>query len=162
MEIAELNDLRRRVKAIWQKNDRRPTPIVHLSDEAGDRNAVGQAFQTLCSEIGVRHVRIDLADGLTESHRETIRRTSRHPRMVVISRIDGLQEDLIPRLHDMLCEDAERTLPVIVCFGPLEQVESVQAAWRTMKDGERRRSNAKAVLAQAGFDERGDPLPERK
>jgi len=158
MEVAELNNLRRRVKALWQKPGERPQALIHLSDEEGDRAGVGSAFQTLCSEIGVRHVRLDFAEGLTDAHRETLVRTSKHPRMVVMTRFEGMQDGMRATFHDLLCADSARTLPVVVGFAPKEEVERVHAAWSELGRMEDERVKRVERLRLAGYDEEGEPL----
>lgn len=158
MEVAELNNLRRRVRTLWNRPGDRPTALIHLSDEDGDRAAVGQAFQTLCSELGIRHVRLDLAEGLTDAHRETISRTSKHPRMIVLTRFEGIQKDLAGTFQDLLCEGSARTLPVVVGFAPADVVENVHAAWHDLRRMEEERVARIERLRAAGFDETGEPL----
>lgn len=158
MEVAELNNLRRRVRTLWQKPGERPQALIHLSDEDGDRAGVGAAFQTLCSEIGVRHVRLDFAEGFTEAHRETILRTSKHPRMIVMTRFEGMQEEMRRTFHDLLCVDSARTLPVVVGFAPQDQVERIHTAWDDLKRMEADRLRRIERLRTAGYDEDGEPL----
>lgn len=160
MEVAELNSLRRRVRACWQDPSERPQALIHLSDEEGDRAAVGQAFQTLCSELGIRHVRLDLADGLTDAHRETLERTSAHPRMVVLTRIDGLRDDPSDPLREIVHAGAARTLPVVVAFAPSDVVGRVRESWSGMRAIRAAADARTATLREAGLGEDGEPLSD--
>jgi hypothetical protein len=153
MDVAEMNHLRRTVKRLWASGDR-PTPLLHFSDEEGDRASIGQAFQTLCSEIGVRHVRIDLAEGLSQSHLDVIAKTARHPRMVVITRIDGLQDEDRTGFHELLCKDASKTLPVVVGFGPADLVASTREAWAELERIKARNARYEAALPP-GYEDSG-------
>ena len=141
VDVAALNQLRLSVTAAWEAPGDRPTPLVRLIDEDGDRQTVGDALRTLCSELGVRYVRVDLAQGLTPEIEATLQRSARNPRMVVLTSLDGLGPDAAS-LHDRLCDGAARTLPVVVCPMPADAIGPTTAAWRRLREIETREAPA--------------------
>lgn len=159
MEVAELNQLRRNVTRLWNEPGERPTPMIHLSDEDGDREGVGEAFRTIASELGIRHMRLDLSTGLSPNHVEALGKAARNPRLIVITNIEGLPPEERPKLHDMLCADAKRTLPVVVSFGPADEIRKVREGWESLQTMKAAREAMERRYAELGIGDVEDGAP---
>lgn len=145
MDVKDLNALRRRLKRVWDAKGDRPTAIIHLADEDGDREAVGAAFRTLSSEMGLRYLRFDLASGLTDEHETQLARKG--PRLVVMTQIDGVAADLRPGLEERVRAGA-RTLPVCVIFLPAAQIETILEAEARRVEMKERHARMDALIAE--------------
>jgi hypothetical protein len=145
MDVKELNALRRRLKRVWDAKGDRPTALIHLADEDGDREAVGAAFRTLSSEMGLRYLRFDLASGLTDEHETQLAR--RGPRLVVITSVDGVDPDARPGLEERVRAGA-RTLPVCVIFLPAEQIRTILEAEARRIELKERHARMDALIAE--------------
>lgn len=145
MDVKDLNALRRRLKRVWDAKGDRPTAIIHLADEDGDREAVGAAFRTLSSEMGLRYLRFDLASGLTDEHETQLARKG--PRLVVMTQIDGVPADLRPGLEERIRAGA-RTLPVCVIFLPAAQIETILEAEARRVEMKERHARMDALIAE--------------
>lgn len=145
MDVKDLNALRRRLKRVWDAKGDRPTAIIHLSDEDGDREAVGAAFRTLASEMGLRYLRFDLASGLTDEHETQLARKG--PRLVVMTHVDGVPADLRPGLEERVRAGA-RTLPVCVIFLPTAQIETILEAEARRIEMKERHARMDALIAE--------------
>jgi hypothetical protein len=144
MDIRSLNALRKRVKETWDAPGDRPRAIVHVSDEDGDRESVGGAFRTIAAEMGLRHLRFDLKDGLTGEHQAQLARKGN--RLVVMTTLDGVPEDRRPALEGQIREGA-RTLPVCLCFGPAEEVDRLKESGRRIREHDERSARQDAIIA---------------
>lgn len=145
MDMKSLNALRRRVKEIWSAKGENPKAIIHVSDEDGDREAVGKAFRDIASEMGLRHLRFDLASGLTGEHEAQLARKG--PRIVVMTSLEGVDPEARPGLEERVRAGA-RTLPVCLCFGPADEVERLGEAGRRLRELEEARMREDAIIAQ--------------
>lgn len=132
MEVAELNKLRISVRSIWEIPGQRPTPLIHLVDETKNHDEALDAFKTIASELGVRHIRIDLTNGLTDEHRATLKRPA--PRIVILTAIEESPPEGRGSLHDDLCANA-RTLPIVVGFLPADKIETIHRGWPIIRAG---------------------------
>lgn len=145
MDMKSLNALRRRVKEIWGVAGDRPRALIHVSDEEGDREAVGKAFRDIASEMGLRHLRFDLASGLTGEHEAQLARKG--PRIVVMTTLEGVDPKARPGLEERVRAGA-RTLPVCLCFGPSKEVERLGEAGRLMREHEERIRGEDEIIAK--------------
>lgn len=145
MDIRSLNALRRRVKDYWEAEADQPRAMIYLADQEGDREAVGGAFRTIASEMGLRHLRFDLANGLTEEHKAQLARKG--PRIVVLTSLDGVQPDLRPALEPQVRSGA-RTLPVCLSFGTQEEIDRIMDAHRRLREMEARNARYRELLAE--------------
>lgn len=147
-----MNAVRRSVQTIWNAPVPRPRPVIHLIDEDGDRNEVGEAYRTIASEMGLRYIRLDLASGLTDDHRAMLDKAARNPRLIIITSIDGMPETERATLHDILCDGASRTLPVVVCFMPKEAIDSTMTAWHELSEIEKRIAKDREAALKHGIE----------
>lgn len=145
MDVKDLNALRRRLKRVWDSPGDRPTALIHLADEDGDREAVGNAFRNLSSEMGLRYLRFDLASGLTDEHVAQL--TRKGPRIVVMTSIDGVPPDVRPKLEDQIRSGA-RTLPVCVIFLPADRIATILEAEARRLEIVERHARMDALIAE--------------
>ena len=69
LEIRKLNQLRRTCTSHWKDESDMPRPIVTMSKDPEGCDDMMNAFRTIASEMGLRHVHLCLVDNLTAKDR---------------------------------------------------------------------------------------------
>lgn len=131
LEIRKLNQLRRTCTSHWKDESDMPRPIVTMSKDPEGCDDMMNAFRTIASEMGLRHVHLCLVDNLTAEHQEML--TRKGPRLVTITDIDGVPEDDRPGLHEKIAAGA-RTLVACLIHAPEEEIPTLANAWRTLQE----------------------------
>ena len=135
LEIRKLNQLRRTCTSHWKDESDMPRPIVTMSKDPEGCDDMMNAFRTIASEMGLRHVHLCLVDNLTAEHQEMLRRNHGQQQFatVTITDIDGVPEDDRPGLHEKIAAGA-RTLVACLIHAPEEEIPTLANAWRTLQE----------------------------
>ncbi len=118
--VATLNKLRKDIRSSLEAVDR-PKPIIHISEYPMEM--VEQTLKTISSELGMRFLTMDLAEGIDT---QLLSKTGRHGRIISLHNIDKMDENLKPGLHKALCADNNQTLPIIIDSRYVEPEEKAE------------------------------------
>jgi hypothetical protein len=143
-DVRFLNHLRRQIKAGWNVPGEAPRALIHLFPDDANIEETAAMFRTVASELGVRYLHFDFTGGLTADHRTQLER--RGPRIVVMTSMDGLAPDMLPKVEKIVRENA-RTLPVCLCFVPADKLPGLQDAGRVMSAHRAQQERSAALQA---------------
>lgn len=143
MDVGKLNQLRRSIRKGWEGPGENPKPLIYLLDEDRDHDEPFDALRKIASELGIRYIKLGLAEGLTQEQEVALQRKS--PRLVAIHSLELMPAEHRAEIQDRICTQGSRTLVVIVGFDSKDRIDKTTAAWKRLKELDAREARIQSM-----------------